>query len=63
MKENETNKARDTYMKKNVDWILEVEEREHNGAVMIGCHNGHMTEMYDAMILFYEVNPIVVWDK
>ena len=55
VKENETNKARDTYMKKNVDWILEVEEREHNGAVMIGCHNGHMTENQSSMNTFLGV--------
>ncbi|MBO6165839.1 MAG: erythromycin esterase family protein [Eubacterium sp.] len=44
VKEDSANKARDTYMKKNVDWFLGVEETEHKGAVMIGCHNGHMTQ-------------------
>jgi Erythromycin esterase homolog len=44
VKEDSSNKARDTYMKKNVDWILGVEESEHKGAIMIGCHNGHMTQ-------------------
>ncbi|MBO5986969.1 MAG: erythromycin esterase family protein [Lachnospiraceae bacterium] len=44
VKEGETKKARDTYMKKNVDWILATEEAERNGAVMVSCHNGHMTK-------------------
>ena len=51
-KENCANKARDTYMKVNVDWFLEVEEREHNGAVMIGCHNGHMTRNHSSVATF-----------
>ena len=51
-KENCSNKARDTYMKTNVDWFLEVEEREHNGAVMIGCHNGHMTRNHSSVATF-----------
>lgn len=44
VKENAAHKARDTYMKQNVDWFLEVEEKEHNSAIMVGCHNGHMTQ-------------------
>ncbi|SEQ52111.1 erythromycin esterase [Lachnospiraceae bacterium NE2001] len=51
-KENSSNKARDTYMKVNVDWFLEVEEREHNGAVMISCHNGHMTRNRSSVATF-----------
>ena len=51
-KENCSNKARDTYMKTNVDWLLEVEEREHNGAVMISCHNGHMTRNHSSVATF-----------
>ena len=42
VKENRANKARDSYMKENVDWILAAEEKERGGAVMIACHNGHM---------------------
>ncbi|MBR4731772.1 MAG: erythromycin esterase family protein [Lachnospiraceae bacterium] len=52
VKENKTNKARDSYMKENVDWILSVEEREHDGAVMIACHNGHMTKNLSTMNTF-----------
>ena len=55
VKEGSTNKARDTYMKVNVDWFLEVEEREHNGAIMVACHNGHMTRSYSSMVTFLGV--------
>nr|MCR5129573.1 erythromycin esterase family protein [Lachnospiraceae bacterium] len=52
VKENATHMARDTYMKMNVDRILEVEEREHNGAVMIACHNSHMTKNLSTQFTF-----------
>ena len=43
---NTTNyhKFRDTAMKDLVDKILAIEEKEYGSAIMIGCHNGHMTE-------------------
>ena len=43
---NTTNyhKFRDTAMKELVDRILALEEKEYGSAIMIGCHNGHMTE-------------------
>ncbi len=37
-------KFRDTAMKDLVDSILALEEKEYGTAIMIGCHNGHMTE-------------------
>ena len=52
VKEGATHKSRDTYMKKNVDWILSVEESEHAGAVMISCHNGHMTKNQSSRFTF-----------
>lgn len=52
VKENKTNKARDSYMKVNVDWILSMEEKERGGAVMIACHNGHMTKNLSTMNTF-----------
>ena len=42
VKEKRANRARDSYMKENVDWILAMEESERGGAVMVSCHNGHM---------------------
>ena len=44
LKENYSNKYRDTKMKEFVDWALEVEEREHKGELMMSCHNGHMEQ-------------------
>ena len=52
VKEGRASKARDSYMKENVDWILEEEEREHAGAVMVACHNGHMTKNQSSAATF-----------
>lgn len=49
LKENYSNKFRDTKMKEFVDWTLEVEEREHKGELMLACHNGHMEQTQASM--------------
>ncbi len=54
-KENGSNRFRDTKMKENVDLILGLEENEHDGGLMIACHNGHMTENQSSNATFLGV--------
>lgn len=51
-KEGYSHLYRDTAMKENVDWILGIEERDHDSAVMIACHNGHMTRNQSSRFTF-----------
>ncbi|MCR5213535.1 MAG: erythromycin esterase family protein [Eubacterium sp.] len=51
-KQGASNKSRDTKMKENVDWALSIEENDHNGALMMACHNGHMTRNQSTMYTF-----------
>lgn len=50
-----SHKYRDSMMKENVDWALEIEEREHNGALMISCHNDHMAQIQATRFTFLGV--------
>ena len=43
---------RDTKMKENVERVLEIEEKEHNGRLMLSCHNGHMTKNQSTRFTF-----------
>lgn len=53
--ENFSHKYRDEMMKNNVSWALEIEEREHNGALMISCHNDHMSQIQATAFTFLGV--------
>ena len=54
-KENYSNKYRDSKMKEFVDWTLEIEEREHEGELMMACHNGHMTQATSSVATYLGV--------
>ncbi|HRU96330.1 MAG TPA: erythromycin esterase family protein [Ruminococcus sp.] len=43
---------RDTKMKENVERVLEIEEKEHNGRLMLACHNGHMSKNQSTKFTF-----------
>ena len=43
-KERFSHYYRDSKMKENVERVLEIEEKEHNGRLMLACHNGHMSK-------------------
>ena len=55
-KQNYSSKYRDSKMKEFVDWALEIEEREHQGALMMSCHNGHMSETSSSAATFLGVD-------
>ena len=53
--ENYSHRYRDERMKDNVSRALELEEKEHNSALMISCHNDHMSQIQATAFTFLGV--------
>ena len=51
-KERYSTRYRDTRMKENVEWALEIEEKEHNGRLMLASHNSHMSKNMSTVYTF-----------